>query len=67
MTRDTLLELIEGAAEYVIPVIGKAVQGLLAGKPPEQVLDHAERQLLADAAQQRLDDALAHKPVIPGT
>lgn len=65
MTRDTVLELVENAAEHLIPVIGKALQGLLAGTPPEQVLSQAERQLLADAADKRLDDALAGKPVIP--
>ena len=67
MTRDTVLELIENAAEELIPVIGKALQGLLNGQPPEQVLNHAERQVLADAAQKRIDDALAHKPLVSGT
>jgi len=66
MNHAAVLGLIEDAAEVVIPVLGKAIQGLLAGKPPEQVLSQAERQLLADAADKRLDAALAHKPILPG-
>lgn len=67
MTREAIIELLKEAAEELLPVIGKAVQGLMAGKPPEQVLTQAERDVLADQAQKRLDAALHHKPVIPGT
>ncbi len=67
MTREAVVQLVEGAAEELLPILGNAIQGLLAGKPPEQVLTHAERALLADLADKRLDAALAHKPPFPGT
>lgn len=62
MNRSDVIELIGKAAEEVIPIIGRAIEGLLAGKPPAEVLTVAERTLLADAADKRLDAALAGKP-----
>ncbi|HTJ17857.1 MAG TPA: hypothetical protein VL494_13850 [Steroidobacteraceae bacterium] len=67
MTRDAIVELLKDAGEELLPVIGKAIQGLIAGKPPEQVLSQAERDILADQAEKRLDAALHHKPIVPGS
>jgi len=61
MNRADVIELIENTAEELIPVIGKAIAGLLAGTPPGEVLSVAERTLLADAADKSLDAALASK------
>jgi hypothetical protein len=67
VTRDAIVELLKDAGEELLPVIGKAIQGLIAGKPPEQVLSQAERDILADQAEKRLDAALHHKPIVPGS
>lgn len=62
MKRADVLKLVEEATDELIPVIGKAIAGLLNGIPPSEVLSVAERTLLADAADKRLDAALEGKP-----
>jgi len=64
MTRDALLELVEKLAEPLVPIVGKAINGLLSGKPLEEVLTRAERDTLAEAADAEIDRAFGvpHKP-----
>lgn len=67
ISKDQLLRLVvEEVPETLTGIIFRVVEGLLIGKKPEEVVSHAERELLADYAQKRLDRALGPKPV-PGT
>lgn len=62
MTRDALLKLVENLAEPLVPIAFKALDGLLAGKPPELLLNQAERDALAAAADKAIDEAFGVKP-----
>lgn len=64
VTREALFGLVEKIAEPLVPIVFKAIDGLLAGKPPEQVLSQAERDALAEAADRAIDEAFGvpHKP-----
>lgn len=64
--REVANKLIEEAPE-LIPVAVKALQGLLAGDPPEKVLSHAERELIAQRSQRLFDDALKNAHGKPNT
>jgi hypothetical protein len=55
---DQVVQELKDEALELVPIAVAALQGLLKGHPPEQVLSHAERQALADYAQRRLDAAL---------
>lgn len=69
MTRAGLLELIERIAEPLIPIVGKAISGLLEGKPIEEVLTQAERDALAASADRAIDEIFGIDPKkpVPGT
>lgn len=64
VTRDALLELVEKLAEPMVPIVYKAVDGLLRGKPLADVLTRAERDALAEAADAEIDRAFGvpHRP-----
>jgi hypothetical protein len=64
MNRPALLELVEKIAEPLVPIVYKAIDGLLRGQRPEDVLTHAEREALAEAADAEIDRAFGvpHKP-----
>lgn len=67
ISKEQLLRLVaDEVPESLVGIVFRAIRGLLAGDPPEAILSKAERELLADYAQQRLDRALGKKPV-PGT
>lgn len=70
MSRDALVQVVDKIADEaieLIPVAIKALEGLLAGKPPEQVLAHAEREVIARQAQKVFDDALKNAHGRPNT
>lgn len=67
ISKEQLLRLVaDEVPETLMGIVFRVVQGLLAGKEPKDVIGHAERELLADYAQKRLDHALGKRPV-PGT
>ena len=62
MTKEAVIAVVEKIAEEAVellPIAAKALEGLLAGKAPEQVLSQAERATIAKLSQDRFDAALA--------
>lgn len=67
ISKEQLLRLVaDEVPETLAGIIFRAVKGLVEGKEPKDVITAAERDLLADYAQQRLDRALGKRPV-PGS
>lgn len=69
MTRDALLKLIDELDDVVVPIAGKVLDAVFAGKPWKAELSKAEREAISKYSQKRFDQALARgkgKPV-PGT
>lgn len=67
ISKERLLRIVaDEVPDTLGDVVLRAIQGLLAGTPPERVVTAADRELLADYAQKRLDRALGNK-LPPGT